>query len=399
MDAARKRMLFCWSLMGASVVAPYASAEDDAGIDTKTRRDLCLLSTCSSVEAVPPSTSNIATLVSDWLSKTPQFSIGFAIHFGTEQAASDREPKNVVLGSDAPELTSTNPEAAATKNSVLGRVPKVTKPMKFADHANPIQLDKILNEVVACGHRICSGNKCYDVKDEAVSNTHCDTTCEGDSNATTVDDEPIMVVPMAPPAPPNVNIASEPTFWTESAEVPSMIAQSGLDQLQVSIPVTQVIELLVAKTELSTRLEMTEQIMTERQVTHDRVQALADRNAKLATQLAVAETRQQLNDTLIASLVERTELALKLTSTDPKSLTARDPSRTFQAIQEDLSNIRRQIAILKRNQPVAFAPSYLGSQDYRPYIPTAQLPVSALTDPEVQENGLPEKKQEESGKE
>ena len=148
------------------------------------------------------------------------------------------------------------------------------------------------------------------------------------------------------------------------------------------MPVCSAVKLLIANKELSTRLEMTEQLINERQFTNEQIQALNERNAKLQTQVAVAEARQQISDMLTASIVERAELAIRLANMDNKSgrSSESNTSRSVQAIQEDLSNIRRQIALLRKTQPVPFAQSYVGLSAPRPYIPTAQLPAASPTE-------------------
>ena len=245
--------------------------------------------------------------------------------------------------------------------------------MKFVERIPRIQLGELVGEVIVCGHRICSGNKCYDVKDEPVAGTHCDTT-EGNETANAQEEEPILVVPMAPPAPPGLEVAETIGIEMES-ETEAFLCSIGLENVKASVPVTRVVELLVANTELTTRLEMTEQLMNERLASIERVQALAERNSQLSAQLAASEARQHANEILTTSLIERAELAIKLASLENKGATTHEatPKFSMQTIQEDLSNIRKQIAILRRAQPVGFAPSFLGSQAPRPYIPTAQL--------------------------
>jgi hypothetical protein len=109
--------------------------------------------------------------------------------------------------------------------------------------------------------------------------------------------------------------------------------------------------------------------MDERQQAMQQIQSLANRNATLSTQLAVAEARNHMSEALTASVVDRAELAIKLASVESKSTKLQGSSNVVQTIQEDLSNIRRQIALLRRS-PVPFAQSYVGMQ---PYVPTAQL--------------------------
>lgn len=316
-----------------------------------------------------------ATMLSDWLFSSPKLSAQFAIRIGADNTTSK-------LGANAPSVATPslqNTESDAAHKTLLTQVPHIAKPMKFAQGIRHIQLGELVGDVIVCGHRICSGNKCYDVKDEPVHGVHCDKTNETAEES--AEEEPILVVPMAPPAPPGLSVAQteSPTTETEAAAV---LRSAGMHHVNVSLPMTTVVDLLVTKTELSTRLEMSEQLATERLQFMEHVQELTERNAKLSTQLAVAEARQQVSEVLTASLVERAELAIKLATVESKSGTAKETTtgRTVQAIQEDLSNIRRQIALLKRSQPVPFAPSYVGLTAPRPYIPTAQLLESQLSE-------------------
>ncbi len=345
------------------------------------------------------------TFLSEWLSKSPKFSAELAIHFGMTPNVQPAGPALVNEQSDAgqtgrfsiaraikadkPESNSfqigdcrfnVHPNNAAFVNvAVPGMRQPITKPMKFTEQISRLQLGEFIGDVIICGHRICTGSKCYDVKDEPVAGTPCDKSDKAIEEAN-VEDEPILVLPLAPPAPPGGEIAYSESISLEidQTEASSILRSSGLGNVNISVPVTTVVDLLVAKTELSTRLEMTSQLMEERQMSMERIQSLANRNAALATQLAVAEARNQMSDALTASVVERAELAIKLAAVDPKSSKVSGSSSVVQTIQEDLSNIRRQIALLRKS-PVPFAQSYVGKQLPLPYVPTAQLPASQLT--------------------
>jgi hypothetical protein len=301
------------------------------------------------------------SFVSSWLATTPKFSAEFAIHFGSDNPRSK-------LGSGVPVV-----DVPSTTSAPAERSPQIARPMKFVERIPRIQLGELVGDVIVCGHRICSGNKCYDVKDEPVAGTHCDTT-EGSEATNAQEEEPILVVPMAPPAPPGLEVAEAIGIEMES-DTEAFLGSIGLENVNATVPVVRVVELLVSNTELHTRLEMTEQLMNERLASLERVQALAERNSQLSAQLAASEARQHANELLTTSLIERAEMAIKLASLENKGPTTQDatPKFSMQTIQEDLSNIRKQIAILRRSQPVGFAPSYLGSQPPRPYIPTAQL--------------------------
>ncbi len=383
----------------------------------------CPACTCDSETAatkdlkfqLTPPKADFSKLLGEWLSKRPKFSAELEIHFGTTPVTPTTRPiarntpidmpidVHVQAGQtgrfsiarvvDGDKLESESFSigdrffnvAAPSDSFVNVAVPvirqPITKPMKFTEQISRLQLGEFIGEVIICGHRICTGTKCYDVKDEPVAGTPCDKSDETkvDSNE---EEEQILVLPLAPPAPPGGEIAqfSDPIFSEnmDESEASSILRNSGLGNVNISLPVTTVVDLLVAKTELSTRLEMTCQLMDERQLAMDKIQSLANRNATLATQLAVAEARNQMSDALTASVVERAELAIKLASVEPKSSRISGSATIVQTIQEDLSNIRRQIALLRKS-PVPFAQSVVGKTTPQPYIPTAQLPASQLT--------------------
>ena len=320
----------------------------------------CNVADNSGMESQLASSKNgIAAFVSEWLSKSPRFSVGFAVHYGDSEPAANDLPRV--------DLQKLDPKAGKTQVSS-----PIAKPMRFSQQISKIQLGELVSDVIICGHRICSGNKCYDVKDEPVTGKACDKTDEANVVADE-ESEQILVLPLAPPPPPGVDIALYGNVNAET-EAASILRNSGLGNVSISLPVTTVVDLLVANTELSTRLEMTSQLMDERQASMDKLQSLANRNATLATQLAVAEARNQMSEALTASVMERAELVVKLASLDATSSKA-PSTNAVKTIQEDLSNIRRQIALLRRS-PVPFAQSYVGIQ---PYVPTAQLPKSELT--------------------
>jgi len=342
--------------------------------------------------------SGFAASVSEWLSNSPKFSAEVAIHFGASPQVRDLPVDVYVQTGQSGRFSvggSVNSDLGVAGNFVLkernfdllnrpsdlqtsasrSAAPAIAKPMRFTERIPRIQLRELFNEVIVCGHRICSGNKCYDVKDEPVAGIACDKTGEADVNES-AEEEQILELPMAPPAPPGENIAFDRNGNPET-EAASILRNSGLGSVNISVPVTTVVDLLMAKTELSTRLEMTGQLMDERQTAMEQIQSLANRNAMLSTQLAVAEARNQMSDALTASVVERAELAIKLAAFDPKSAKLQGTNSVVQSIQEDLSNIRRQIALLRKS-PVPFAPSYVGAQTFYPYVPTAQLPVSQM---------------------
>ena len=361
----------------------------------------CAVETVFSCDATShaksPAHAGFAAFVSEWLSKSPKFSAEVAIHFGTSPKIRDVPVDVYVQDGQTGRFSigsTVNSDLGVTGNFVLTErnfdllnrpsdlpngasrdaVPQIAKPMRFTERIARNQLGELIGDVIICGHRICSGTKCYDVKDEPISGKACDKTEDAIANERG-EEEQIQVLPMAPPAPPGVNIAiGFDGDRNAESEAASILRNSGLSGVNISLPVTTVVDLLVAKTELSTRLEMTCQLMDERQMAMEHIQSLANRNATLSTQLAVAEARNQMSDALTASVVERAELAIRLASAEPKTGKLQGSANVVQTIQEDLSNIRRQIALLRRS-PVPFAPSYVGMQSFQPYVPTAQFPV------------------------
>ncbi|AMV31182.1 hypothetical protein VN12_03625 [Pirellula sp. SH-Sr6A] len=226
-------------------------------------------------------------------------------------------------------------------------------------------LDKLVDGVIECGHKICTESKCVVVEDG-------ETPAASDENAQSATEEPILMVPAAPPAPPVTHFAGMEYAQPED-ELDLILQQSGLKQMEVPVSANQFVRLLVERAHLATRLEMTEQLMTERNVALEQIHALAEKNATLVAQVAVAEVKQQLAETLHAQLAEKAEKALKLAmQNDPAAPIAEKDSKVIQDIQEDLSNIRKQIGLLRRQSPVPFAPSSLG-QTIQPYRPTGNL--------------------------
>jgi len=225
-------------------------------------------------------------------------------------------------------------------------------------------------------------------------------------------EQPILAAPVAPPVPPSFPFAmhsSTPdTFALGIADELNLDHLGGLEQATVAVPLRSLIGTMISHTENRVRLEMTEQWMAERASIAQNYHLLLEQNQMLQHQLAVLDARQRVQDDLTAALVERTELAVqmlhqnamysaystpneansaevgsgKLGSSDESqqsqcaSLTAaRDE---WDTIQEDLSNIRRQIAILKRPNPIPFAPSAVG-------IPYAVTGPNAVTVPNAAE--------------
>lgn len=338
------------------------------------------------------STATSLGLLSDWLMKRPRFSAQVAIHFGTgdESAVLAEDTASPCPKIQTATLTLDGCDAKLTTSPTrVQLIPQIAKPMRFLEGVSHLKI----GEVTVCGHRICTGTKCYDVEDGPVESSKCD------ANGNAAEEEPILVVPMAPPLPRYYESAASEQAPTTNDSVD--VVEKALANTHLTLPASTVVELLVAKTELMTRLELNEQMMQERQQSAQTVQFLTERNAKLETQVAVAEARQRMTEALTASLIERAELAVKLATVDNKPATQHSETvSSVKSIQEDLSNIRRQIALLKRGSPVPFAVSSVGTgnptafgrevpamknpvpmatripripYDTTPYIPTAQL--------------------------
>ncbi len=244
-----------------------------------------------------------------------------------------------------------------------------------------------IGSVIVCGHKICTGTKCVEVEDTPIVGESCDKVpVVGD------DEEQIIVVPAAPPLPPSFQFAVRSSEEDEDAS-PESVVRSSLRGTTIAMPATKVVEMLMTQTALTTRLEMTEQLMNEREAYAQHLQLLSERNAQLSAQLAALEVRNHATESLTASIVERAELAVRLSALESRTAVSSQPRSTLSTIQEDLSNIRHQIAILKRQQPMpiastrfslplpggyttfaqpvqAYVPAYVP-----PAVPTIELPV------------------------
>lgn len=244
--------------------------------------------------------------------------------------------------------------------------------------------------------------------------THADPNSE--SVAEPIVEQPILAAPVAPPVPPSFPFAmhsSNPdTFALGIADELNLDHLGGLEQATVAVPLRSLIGTMISHTENRVRLEMTEQWMAERSSIAQSYHLLLEQNQMLQHQLAVLDARQRVQDDLTAALVERTELAVQMLHQNAMYSAYSNPNTTSPAevgsgtlgspedsqrsqcdsltaardewdtIQEDLSNIRRQIAILKRPNPIPFAPSAVGIP-YAVTVPnTAEVPgtSNALTD-------------------
>jgi len=160
-----------------------------------------------------------------------------------------------------------------------------------------------------------------------------------------------------------------------SLELPHPNLFGSLSDVQVTVPASTLVAYIVAHAQNSVRLEMSQQLAAERAMYAQRYELLLQHNQQLQTQLAMIEAQQESTEALAlrASMPSQSDWsAPPIESNEQKRCLSLTASREdFDAIQEDLSNIRKQIAILKSNSnPIPFAPSYVGTEE--PNAPTRQ---------------------------
>lgn len=326
----------------------------------------------SAIESESQCNSNVqfSEFLSGWLKNQPKFTTLFAVHIASDEPAS-------VVPCSTTQITEEIQQVGDNLN-----IPRVTKPMTFSTGL-PASLGKIVDEVISCGHRICNGKQCVDVSDETVKGDDCT------NKEVTEEEQPILMVPVAPPAPPEVSVANSGQEFVTDPIAAMLLHDKALEQTEISVPVGTFVRLMMDRAEMTTRLEMNEQIAMERTAAMEQILALSDKNARLATQLAVAEVRQQYADSLAESMADKAENAMKLTSsftTSPNTTGDADSqSPAMKAIQEDLANIRKQMSLLRRTQPVPFASSSVGL--IRPYVPTAQVVTPPKMTPSLESDG------------
>lgn len=235
--------------------------------------------------------------------------------------------------------------------------------------------DLELEPIVNCGHKICAGNKCYEVEDGSVEGKACDQPV--DESDVGSEEEPIIMVPAAPPVPNSYHFtATTPETWNEPSSELSVAVQS-LGKSHVSVPASLLLSLMVERADATARLELTQALMEEREAHAEQVRLMAEQNLQLQNQISLMATRMEYSNTVAALEHQRAiathhqvELAPQpqqapsqnapSQSAPSQSAPSRDASK-LQSIQEDLTNIRRQIALLKWHQPVPFAPSSIGA--------------------------------------
>lgn len=230
--------------------------------------------------------------------------------------------------------------------------------------------------IPAAQQKICANGKCYEVDEKVIEGKPCDQSMHTDLDS---EQEPIVEAPAAPPVPPSFPFALE-CKEQDSSILEFQIEGSpyglgylnqdsngagdenqdfygSLSKLQVSVPASTLVAYLVAHAENSIRLEMTEQLAAERAMYAQRYELLLQHNQQLQTQLAILEARQQLPEALAVQVAPTPQAEQE---TRCQSLTA--SKEDWDAIQEDLSNIRRQIANLKNSSPIPFAQSSIGTE-------------------------------------
>ena len=153
-----------------------------------------------------------------------------------------------------------------------------------------------------------------------------------------------------------------------SLELPNPNLFGSLSDVQVTMPASTLVAYIVAHAQNSVRLEMSQQLAAERAMYAQRYELLLQHNQQLQTQLAMIEAQQESDEALAlrASMPSKSDWsAPPIESNEQKRCLSLTASREdFDAIQEDLSNIRKQIAILKsHSNPIPFAPSYVGTEE------------------------------------
>lgn len=239
----------------------------------------------------------------------------------------------------------------------LTNPPRITT--RFAVHEVTPVLE--LEAVVPCGHKFCAGGKCYEVEDGDVDGKPCDLKDESPTSST--NEEPIIEVPAAPPLPPSYQFTRHPA--PNGPQHHLHAAMASLDESYVTVPASVLVSLLVDRARNEARLEMTQELLEERTGFLVKLQEMSEHNARLQTQLAMIEMQQTTGSVAGVSIASPPVATSSITGTEENCVLAPSESESnseLQAIHEDLSNIRKQIAILKSNQPVPFAPSYVGSE-------------------------------------
>jgi hypothetical protein len=234
--------------------------------------------------------------------------------------------------------------------------------------------------IPAAQQKICANGKCYEVDEKVVQGESCDQSTNAEVDST---QEPIVEAPVAPPVPPTFPFALQCEEQNSSllefqiegspyalgylnkdnndAGNEPVDFYGSLSKVQVSVPASTLVAYMVAHVENSVRLEMTEQLAAERAMYAQRYELLIQHNQQLQTQLAIMEARQQLPQALAMQVAPSPQAEQEKRC---QSLTA--SKEDWDAIQEDLSNIRRQIANLKNSSPIPVAQSHIGNESSNP---------------------------------
>ncbi|MDZ4849141.1 MAG: hypothetical protein SGI77_07585 [Pirellulaceae bacterium] len=234
-------------------------------------------------------------------------------------------------------------------------------------------------DVQLASHK-CDGDRCYVIDDQA-------TTADAKEGAgsvphsTSSESEAIVQSDSAPP------MLSSPLGRSLGGfSRPPQAAVEKPIQLNVESDLTM---LRVQNADLLARWEMTQTIFQMQNHYIEQLRALERENARLVAESTEFRVKNEVNEQLTAGLIERTELAAKLTAAHDwissrsayegsipiqSALSEQGLSPSYQeaiaAIQEDISNIRRQIPLIKR-APSSDAPD-IQSREASAKVPDAR---------------------------
>jgi hypothetical protein len=250
-----------------------------------------------------------------------------------------------------------------------------------------IELETVLpaSQNKSCDNGTCDANPTGTAHRSDTTDPHHDGTA-GENAGENPGQEQISEAPVAPPIPPSFPFAMQdanpfgpnqyqPDYVMQEYPLqgyPSLENQDQnifgtLSDVQVTLPASTLMAYIVAHAQNSVRLEMSQQLAAERAMYAQRYELLLQHNQQLQTQLAMIEARQESAEALAvrASRPPQNEGSrTPYESTEQRRCQSLTASREdLDAIQEDLSNIRKQIAILKTNSPIPFAPSYVGTEE------------------------------------
>jgi hypothetical protein len=273
-----------------------------------------------------------------------------------------------------------NPRRVTAKLAIHGVVPE-------------IELEAVLpaSQNKSCVNGTCDANPTGTALRTDITDPHHDGTAGENPGQ-----EQISEAPVAPPIPPSFPFAMQdanpfgpnqlqPNPYQPDPYQPDYVMQEyplqgypslenqdqnifgTLSDVQVTLPASTLVAYIVAHAQNSVRLEMSQQLAAERAMYAQRYELLLQHNQQLQTQLAMIEARQESAEALAvrASTPPQNDWSrTPYESTEQRRCQSLTASREdLDAIQEDLSNIRKQIAILKTNSPIPFAPSYVGTEE------------------------------------